>query len=129
MENQRKFKPFFSNFEAIGLILILISFGWQQFESDSNALRNREDLYQIHKKLDAVGAVLIEDYWKNYPDELESPPGYNVKVYFNNWKHWNDLEKNKETLKNQIAVGKNARIVLYLIGSLFFIYSRLKIEK
>lgn len=106
--------------EEIGLILILIAFGWQVFEEDFDVLSSTTDKYQLHEKLDAIWMLLADEYYEE--DEKPFPTiSTNVKSINNNWKYWSDLAGEKTKINYQSTLISTVRILFYFIGSVFVI--------
>lgn len=114
-----------SKVEAVGLLLLLFSFGWQIFEQYSYSLEQKTNLYQTHEKLDAIWNLISDDYSKKYQDEIASYSSTNFEHLLKNWKYWGSMEKEKESVYNQYRFAFKFRAILYILGSLLIIFPKL----
>ncbi|MUP40133.1 hypothetical protein [Labilibaculum euxinus] len=108
----------FSYFEIIGIFLILVAFGWQQFETDSATLSYEVDLYQTHDKLDAIWGVIADDYAHRYSKDIKSQVSTDFDSILANWKYWGRMKKEKVIVDSQRELARSIRIFLYVLGSL-----------
>lgn len=126
MKCKLMFKWIIKKIEALGLIILLISFGWQIIESNSSSLSREVDLYHINQKIDAIWSVLSAEYIQDHSNETNSYKSVNINAYEKSWMDWGKMKKDKEYLNNQLRIFMWIRILLYLIGSIMIIYPKLK---
>lgn len=107
--------------EGIGLILILLAFGWQVFEEDIHVLSSTTDKYQLHEKLDAIWMLLVDEHFEVNERETFPAISTNVDLINKNWKYWSEIVEEKERITYQSKVVSTIRILLYLIGSVMLI--------
>ena len=114
--------------ETAGLILLLLSFGWQTFEEDINSLSNDVDTYQVHEKLDKIWSVLTDLYSHSDANTSNTHVLSSFDVELNGWKYWGDMLKEKERVDFQSKLFGGIRIGLYLIGSFLLIVPKFRKE-
>ena len=113
-----------NRFEAFGLLLLLISFGWQMFEQETTIIIQDTNLYQTHEKLDKIWGVLIDDYSHKYADKVKTHVSTNFEHNVDTWKYWGEMKKEKESVNKQFEFAWQTRMVLYFLGSLMILLSK-----
>lgn len=121
-----------TKFEAIGLLFLLISFGWQCFEDNSNEAIFEAHMYDINEKLDEIWfAEYNEDmYTKGFSTFRDNKVPFNYDYYnITNKKTFNDWNSKKNefsTIEAQKDFGWIFRVFLYIVGSIFVIISKFR---
>ncbi|HXD94355.1 MAG TPA: hypothetical protein VNX01_14210 [Bacteroidia bacterium] len=87
--------------EGTGLILLLISFGWQVFQQDISDLAKEQQDCQIHEKLDHLWFILGDLYTHSSANNSSSITQSDFDVISRNWKYWADLQKERERVESQ----------------------------
>lgn len=109
--------------EGYGLILILLSFGWQMLEQDLSNLSTTVDKYQIHEKLDKIYMITSDIYSQSELSKSKNEPytSADFSEILKNWKDWGYLEKEKETVNWQLEFSMVIRSIVFIIGSVLLI--------
>ncbi len=116
--------------EAIGLLLLLVSFGWQCLESHSESVIMEGYVYELNEKLNYV---LMSEYNEAIKDS-ERYQG-NAMTWMNyddlskNVTDWQQVQESMGTLKRQKQMFFYIRACLFVLGSIFVIISKLCLDK
>lgn len=119
-------KYFTAHLEGFGLIFLLLAFGWQMLEQDLSTLSSDVDRYQTHEKLDHLYSLIADIYSTSESNRSETNIMANFPQIVKDWKYWDDMNKDKETVLSQAATSTIIRTALYLIGSVLIIVSKFK---
>ncbi|MFA5906989.1 MAG: hypothetical protein WC836_23885 [Desulfobacula sp.] len=114
--------------EGIGLILVLFAFGWQLLENDLANLANDVDLYQTHKKIDAIWFVLSDSYTHSPTKNTAAVSIAEYDTLNNSWQGWEDMKKEKNSVSSKKIIILMVRSVIYLLGSILIIYSKFRVN-
>ena len=112
--------------EGFGLILILISFGWQMFFNFSTQLSGNADKYQLHTKIDNIFCIIKEFYTHSEFTDTESVSNAGYDVISNEWKDWSSLEEEKSTIAFQQKLSFWISLIAFSMGSILMIISKFK---
>jgi len=112
-------------FEPVGLILLLFSFGWQCLEEHSAQMKTDGYILEINEKLLFI--------WDGIYDEAIHSDRYNgqATVWVNydslnqSMKTWEQTQKELSTISKQTDLFGTIRIVLFVIGSILVILSKI----
>jgi hypothetical protein len=118
---------FINHLEAFGLVLILISFGWQTFENHANSIIKNSDLYDIHEKLDKTWGIIADQYSKD--NETTTTVYSNYENSVKTWKYWNELKRHKKSVEGQAQISSEIRGFLYIIGSVLILIPKFQDKK
>jgi hypothetical protein len=88
-------------------------------------MEQEANLYQTHEKLDAIWHVISDDYSKRYEDELTSHSSTNFESLLKDWKYWEEMKKEKESVHKQYKVAFQIRVIRYIFGSLLIFFPKL----
>lgn len=112
--------------EAIGLFLVLASFGWQCFEEHCNQSINEAHIITINKKLDALW--LAEKDNAKYDGRFNSKEVFWFSYDINNesFKDWESMKQDILLIESQSNFGWSCRIFLYILGSFLIIIPKWK---
>lgn len=125
-----KKNPSANYIEAIGLLLLLVSFGWQCLESHSEAVIMESYVYELNEKLNYV---LMSEYDEAIKDN-ERYQG-NAMTWMNyddlskNITDWKQVQESMDTIKRQKQCFFYLRASLFVLGSLCVIFSKLRLNK
>lgn len=119
-------KYFTAHLEGFGLILLLLSFGWQMLEQDLSNLSSEVDKYQTHEKLDHLYNLIADMYSTSESNRSETNVMANFPYIVKDWKYWDDINKQKESILRQTKTSTIFRSLMYLIGSVLIIVSKFK---
>ena len=107
--------------EILGLILVLLSVGWQLFlEETTSELLADTHTYQMNEKLNLLWVYL----GKLGRNALKDEPVRVVADYGDLDKHWQSLEREADFVAKQAAIFRDVRIALFLAGSLLLLIGR-----
>lgn len=115
--------------EPIGLLLLLLAFGWQCFEEFGRQNQFEGYIYEIDQKLEAI--------WMSVYDEaLHSERYHGDAVTYVNYdslhassKDWGQIKNDLEDVSQQVAISFWVRVVLYILGSISVIASKIPNKK
>lgn len=127
-------RRFLKNLEPIGLLLILISFGWQCFEDNSNSSVYESHILNINEKLNAIWAaeydevIHTEEYQREYQREGKIALNWFNYEFANNsiFKDWEETKDDLNVIESQRKTGWICKVILYILGSIFIILPKIK---
>ena len=111
--------------ESIGLIFLLISFGWQTLENSSKSSSAEVDIYQINEKLDSIWFLLSEIYSHSDLNNTSTITRAGFANLMTEWKGWAKLKTEKAKVEEQETVFFCLRLLLYAVGSIMLIVPKL----
>lgn len=118
------------NLEAIGLLLLLVSFGWHCLESHSEAVITEDYVYQLNEKLNYV---LMSEYDEALKDKERYQGNAVTWVNYDGLSKsitdWKQVQESVGTLKKQKQLFFYIRAGLYVLGSLCVIISKSNFKK
>lgn len=114
--------------EGLGLILVLFAFGWQLLENDLANLANDVELYQTHKKIDAIWLVLSDSYTHSPTKNTAAVSMAGYDTLNDSWQDWEEMKKEKDSVSAQKIRILMIRSVIYLLGSILIIYSKFRVN-
>ncbi|MBD78616.1 MAG: hypothetical protein CL840_06840 [Crocinitomicaceae bacterium] len=110
--------------EGWGLVLLLISFGWQMLDTElANSTRSAEN-YQFYKKFDAIYMLLSDMYSNSDYNDTPIRSSANFKHINGSWKIWSQMEAEKSNLKWQSEIVSVIRAVIFITGSILIIATK-----
>lgn len=112
--------------EGWGLILILVSFGWQFLEVNLTELSNEVDKYQLHEKVDDLYMIIADVYSHSEFNNSQVRSSVDFETINKNWKYWNGLKNEKESLVGQLKWTFYLKSLLFIIGSIFLIIPKFR---
>lgn len=115
--------------EPIGLLLLLLAFGWQCFEEFGRQNQFESYVYEIDQKIEAI--------WMGVYDEaLHSDRYHGDAVTYVNYdslqassKDWGQIKNSLKDLDRQVKVSFWVRAILYILGSISVIVSKMPRKK
>lgn len=118
----------YKKLEGYGLILILFSFGWQMLETDLSNLSTDVDKYQIHEKLDKIYMITADIYSQSELNKSGTHTSADFSNIVGNWKYWEKLNTEKETVNWQLKWTLYIRSLIFIIGSIMLILPKFKTD-
>lgn len=112
--------------EGWGLILILISFGWQFIEVNLADISNDVDKYQLHKKIDALYMIISDAYSHSEFNSSEVRSSVDFEHIAKEWKHWSSLKVQKESVSNQLQWTLYFKSIIFIVGSILLIIPKFR---
>src|SRR5688572_20728626 len=109
--------------EAIGLFLLLFSFGWQVFEDDMNSLAYETDVYETHEKLDKMYYRMSEILYKVDSGVSAQYTRSDLNKDISDWKDYGRMVKGKERLNHQRDFFWYGRVLIFVLGSIMVIFA------
>lgn len=116
----------FNKIEGIGLILLLISFGWQLFQDELISTEEDSIEYQIHQKLDAIWELNSAIYTHSQINNSQTLANINYPALSDSWKYWDSIKKHRSSLYAQKEIIGNISILFFIIGSILIIVAKFK---
>ena len=113
-----------TKFEAIGTLLLLVSFGWQCFEDNSNDAFFEAHMYDINEKLDAIWFAEYNEVMdtKGFSTFRDNKLPFNYDYYYitnkKTFNDWNSKKNEFSTIEAQKDFGWKCRVLLYIVGSI-----------
>lgn len=122
------------NLEAIGLLLLLISFGWQCFEDNSNEAVYEAHILNINEKLDAIWAAAYDEVVHTDRFQTECLRNGNMPLFWFNYldanvrtfKDWSSIKEELSVIETQKDFGWICRVVLYILGSILIMIPKFR---
>lgn len=115
--------------EGFGLILILLSFGWQLLEINLTDLSNEVDKYQLHEKIDGLYMLIADAYSNSEFNNSQIRSSANFKSINKNWKYWYGLKQEKENVVGQMKWTFYLKSFIFIIGSILLIIPKFRLVK
>lgn len=115
--------------EPIGLLLLLLAFGWQCFEEFGRQNQFEGYIYEIDQKIEAI--------WMGVYDEALHSDRYHgdAATYVNydslqaSSKDWGQIKNSLKDVDRQVEISFGVRAVLYILGSISVILSKIPHKK
>lgn len=114
--------------EGIGLLLVLISVGFQLLELKSSAERTEIKNYNLHCKLDALWSVTSKQYATSHPEEGVFF-AINFKSYVDNWKIYDQIEEESVYLVDEESTLNWLWGLSFILGSILLIVPKFIIKR
>lgn len=115
--------------EGYGLILVLISFGWQLLEINLTDLSNEVDKYQLHEKVDDLYMIIADAYSNSELNTSQVRNSVDFESINKNWKYWNGLKVEKESLVEQLKWTFYLKSLIFIVGSILLIVPKFRLVK
>jgi len=112
--------------EGYGLILILVSFGWQLLEINLTDLSNEVDKYQLHEKIDDLYMIIADAYSNSEFNSSQVRSSVNFESINKNWKYWKGLKIEKENLIGQLKWTFYLKSLIFILGSVLLIIPKFR---
>lgn len=123
----KKHKSLFHWLEPLGLVLLLISFGWQCLEEHSYQMKIEGYVYELNEKMLAVLESVYDEAVHSDRYHGKAMVSVNYDALYTQMKDWQQMQEEMATIERQESLFFNLRILLYVIGSILII--RAKISK
>lgn len=122
-------RKFHRELEPIGLIFILFAFGWQCYEESLNSLVYESHILNINEKLNAIWAAEYDEamHTEKYQKDtiflhIISYESVDKSIFHD----WNKTKKDLHVIESQREIGLVCRFIMYILGSLLVILSKIK---
>ena len=114
-------------FEILGLILLLLSFGLECFSQRMEYHRAEGMILELHEKVDRLWADEYMEYTSSDENKTTSSFYMDHNSTNENWKYvGSQLNNDFESVESQSEISGKIRIVLYVLGSLLVILSKIR---
>ena len=110
--------------EPLGLLLLLIAFGWQCLSEYSNQSKTEAYIYEMSQKLDAIWLGVYDEALHSDRYLGEAIVSTNFDVLNGEVHDWQQIQNGLNQLKNQTSTFFAVRVVLFVIGSLMVIAAK-----
>jgi hypothetical protein len=117
-----------SRLEGIGLIFLLISFGFQIIQEDLEGIKVDQMDLDIHEKLDDIRGLQLDQYTHSEQNDTPAMSEHNVVHSMENWGWWDVLLERRKTLLSQIGGFSYLKLWCLFIGSVIVITSKFRNE-
>ena len=114
-------------FEILGLILLLLSFGLECFSQRMEYHRTEGMILELHEKVDRLWADEYMEFTRS--DENKTTSSFYMDHNYTNesWKYvGSQLNNDFESVVSQSEISGKIRIVLYVLGSILVILSKIR---
>lgn len=111
--------------EGIGLIIILFSFFIQIVEEDLSNQKHEAEIYNIHKKLDAIWHVYSKDFSSRNPEYGVSST-IDFKHYDKDWKIYSENRKEIKVWNDLVDESGKYKMILFIIGSILIVIPKFR---
>ena len=112
-------------FEPIGLVFLLVAFGWQFFEGISTQTVIEGYFLETNEKLLAIWEGIYDEAIHSERYEGETIGFGDYDSINSSIKGWNQVKEKVSTLEKQENMFFWIRVVLYIIGSCFIVVAKL----
>lgn len=89
-----------SKIEGIGLVFLLISFGWQVFEDEINSMSSDASYYYLHEKLDDIWMLNSAIYTNSEINKSKTISNIDYPIIAKNWKSYTDIKDKTEQMES-----------------------------
>ena len=115
-------------------MLLLISFGWQCFEDNSNEAVYEAHILNINEKLDAIWAAAYDEVVHTDRFQTECLRNGNMPLFWFNYldanvrtfKDWSSIKEELSVIETQRDFGWTCRVVLYILGSILIMIPKFR---
>lgn len=118
MQNLKKW------FEPIGLLLVLLAFGWQCVEERTEQMKVESYFYEMNEKMIAIWSGIYDEALHSERYDGKAMVSVNYDSMKDQIKDWGQIQKELSTIKGQSAIFFWIRAALYVIGSIFVVLSK-----
>lgn len=122
----KKYKIRHDAFEAMGLLILLLSFGFQYFSSDLQSISDETPIIKINDnilKLSSNDLDIIE--YLNNPDAYKDNSLKNIEDRKSHLSDWSDIKNSIKEVEEQQNKMTYMYLSLYLLGSLIIVTPKL----
>lgn len=117
-----KFKDFL---EAIGLLLLLFSFGWQCLEERLNQTKTDGYIYELNQKLEAIWAGIYDEALHSDRYFGQAAVAVNYDSLNEQFLGWEKLQEEFKAIDNQTSFSIWLRVILFFLGSICIFVAKL----
>lgn len=117
-------KKMYHWFEPIGLVLLLLSFGWQCLDEHTNQMKVESYMYETNEKLLYVWMGIYDEALHSNRYRGKAVVSVNYDSLNEYIKDWGEVKNEMATLDSQANLFFRIRVVLYVIGSIFIILAK-----
>lgn len=112
-------------FEPIGLFLLLAAFGWQCMEEQSSQMKYEGYMLEMNEKLVSLWEATFDEAIHSERYHGNTTVAVNYDALNSSFKYWNQVQEEMATIERQESFFFNLRILLYIIGSIMIISSKI----
>lgn len=112
-------------FEPAGLILLLVSFGWQCLEEHSAQMKTDAYILEINEKLLFIWDGIYDEAIRSDRYDGKAMVWVNYDSHNQSMKTWEQTQKELSDISKQKELFGSIRMVLFVIGSLLVILSKI----
>lgn len=125
MKKVKTRRVFFRWLEPIGLMLLLFAFGWQCLEERTAQIKTEDLLYETNEKLIAIWDGVYDEALHSDRYHGEASVWVNYDAHNQMMKDWGQIQKELGVVSKQEALFFWIRVVLFVIGSVLIIVSKI----
>lgn len=120
-------KKFRYEFEIVGLILLLLSFGSECFSQRMEYHRTEGLMLELHEKVDRLWADEYMELTRSDENKTTSSFYMDYNATNESWKYvGSQLNNDFESVVSQSEISGQIRMVLYVLGSILVILSKIR---
>lgn len=112
-------------YEALGLSLLLLAFGWQCFEDHSRQMKVVGYLGETYETTFAIWEGIYDEALHSDRYKGDRMVSVNYESLHNHVKDWNQIKNELETIESQENLFFWIRSVFYVLGSVLVIVSKM----
>ena len=112
-------------FEPIGLLLLLAAFGWQCLEEHSNQTKLEGYIYELNEKTLNIWSGIYDEALHSDRYKGEAMVIVNYDALNAQMKDWHQIQKGLNTVEMQANTFFWLRVVLFVLGSVLVIATKL----
>lgn len=110
--------------EPLGLILLLVAFGWQCLAEHSKQVKYEGYIYEMSQKLDAIWLGVYDEALHSDRYHGEALVATNYDALNGLVRDWQQIQKSFGQLNAQGSLFFKIRVILYVLGSFLVIAAK-----
>lgn len=110
--------------EPIGLLLVLLAFGWQCVEERTDQMKVEGYFCEMNEKMIAIWSGIYDEALHSERYDGKAMVSVNYDSMKDQIKDWGQIQKELSTIDGQSTLFFWIRVALYVIGSIFVVLSK-----
>lgn len=112
-------------FEPIGLLMLLLAFGWQCIEERTVQMKVESYFCEMNEKMIAIWSGIYDEALHSERYDGKTMVAVNYDAINDQIKDWEQIQKELSTINEQASLFFWIRAALYILGSVFVVVSKL----